>query len=166
VTLPARVFRFRTTAKASADARALAHIGLARLDLIIDAVAVVVAFVMMAAGYLVFGLVILVVAGVSLAGTRFRPLQRAIISIRFRSMLGQATEVSVDDAGLTFTNQLATSHVPWSSINVVRSNSETVAFFRDRLLMGYIPADAFESAEAKADLIEFATMRLGAPAVL
>ena len=45
-----------------------------------------------------------------------------------------------------FENLLATSFVPWTSITVVRSNRETLAFFRDNTLMGYIPAHAFEIA--------------------
>ncbi len=48
--------------------------------------------------------------------------------------------MTIDDEGLRFESPLGTSLVPWSSITAVRSNKETVAFFRDRVLMGYIPS--------------------------
>jgi hypothetical protein len=159
-----QALRFQTTAKASADAHALAHVGLARFDLIVDGVALVLALVLLATGNVLLGVAVIVIAGLSLAGSRFQPLQRAMISIRSRSILGRTTEVTIEDEGLRFANPLASSFVPWSSINAIRSNSETVAFFRDRVLLGYIPSIAFESPAAQAKVVAFAQSRIeGAP---
>jgi hypothetical protein len=155
-----RPLRFQTTAKASADAHALTHVGLARFDLVIDGLAVLVALVLLATGNVLLGVAVIVIAGLSLAGSRFHPLQRALISIRFRSILGQVTEVTIEDEGLRFENPIASSFVPWSSINAVRSNSQTVAFFRGRVLMGYIPSSAFESPAAQSKVVAFVESRI------
>ncbi len=154
-------FRFTTTAKASADAHALTHVRLVRFDLIVDVVGLLLGLVLLATDNVLLGVAVMVIAGLSLAGSRFHPLQRALIAIRFRSLLGQATQVTIDDEGLRFDNPLGTSFVPWSSITAVRSNKETVAFFRDRVLMGYVPSSAFASQAAQAKLVDFAKSRIG-----
>ena len=155
-----QALRFQTTAEASANAHALTQVGLARFDLIVDGVALVLALVLLATGYIVLGVAVIVVAGLSLAGSRFHPLQRALISMRFRSILGQTTEVTIEDEGLRFVNPVGSSFVPWSSINAVRSNSQTVAFFRDRILLGYIPSIAFQSPAAQSKVVAFAQSRI------
>ena len=155
-----QTFRFTTTAKASADAHALAHVGLVQLDLIVDVAAFCLGVVLLGTGYDFLGAALTVIAGLSLAGSRFHPLQRVLIGLRFRSLLGQATEVTIENEGLRFENPVATSFVPWSSITAVRSNKETVAFFRDRILMGYIPSSAFESPAAQAKLVDLAKSRI------
>jgi hypothetical protein len=155
-----QAFRFKTTAKASADAHALTHVGLVRFDLIVDVAAVLFGIVLLATGNLLLGAAVIVIAGLSLAGSRFHPLQRALIAFRFRSLLGHATAVTIEDEGLRFENPVATSFVPWSSITAVRSNTETVAFFRDRVLMGYIPSTAFDSPAALAKLVDLAKSRI------
>ena len=157
-----QALRFQTTAKASADAHALAQVGVARFDLIVDGAALLLSVVLLATGNVLLGVAVIVIAGLSIAGSRFHPLQRALISVRFRSILGQTTEVTIEDGGLRFVNPLASSFVPWSSINAVRSNSETVAFFRDRVLLGYIPSIAFESPAARSKVVAFAQSRIAA----
>ena len=154
---------FTTTAKASADAHALTHVNLVRIDLIVDVAAFFVGVVLLVTGNVLPGVALMVIAGLFLAGSRFHPLQRFLIAFRFGSLLGQATEVTIEDEGLRFENPLATSFVPWSSITAVRSNKETVAFFRDRVLMGYVPSSAFESPAAQAKLVDLAKSRI-APA--
>lgn len=155
-----QALRFQTTAKASADAHALTQVGLARFDLIVDGAALVLALVLLATGNVILGEVVIVIAALSLAGSRSHPLQRALISIRFRSILGQTTEVTIEDEGLRFVNPLVSSFVPWSSIKAVRSNSQTVAFFRDRVLLGYIPSHAFESPAAQSRVVALAQSRI------
>ena len=155
---------FQTTAKASADAHALGQVGLARFDLIIDTVALVLAIVLLVTGNTVLGAVVAVIAGLSLVGSRFHPLQRAIIAMRFRSILGRTTEVTIEEEGLRFENPLGSSFVPWSSITAVRSNSQTVAFFRDRVLLGYIPSSAFDSPTTQAKVANLVRSRMAATA--
>ena len=155
-----QTFRFKTTAKASADAHALTHVGLVRFDLIVDVAAFFLGTVLLATSYVFLAAAVIVIAVLSLAGSRFHPLQRALIAFRFRSLLGHATEVTIENEGLRFENPLATSFVRWSSITAVRSNKETVAFFRDRFLMGYIPSSAFESPAAQAKLVDLAKSRI------
>lgn len=154
------VLRFTTTAKASADARALAQSGLARLDLVVDSAALLFAVFLALNDAVPLAAVVAVIAVLSLVGGRFHPLQRALLAVRFRSILGRATEVRIDDEGLRYSNPLATSFVPWSSITTVKSNSHTVAFLRGRLLITYLPSIAFESAAAKADAVAFARERI------
>jgi hypothetical protein len=81
-------------------------------------------------------------------------------AVRFRSILGQPTDVTIDDEGLRLENPLGSSFVPWSTITAVRSNSQTIAFFRDHLLVGYVPAGAFVSAASRAETVTFARARL------
>lgn len=163
-----QVLRFQTTAKASADAHALVNPRWAKLDILADGIAFVSGLVLLAAGQPFgmqpFGIVLIGSAALALASTRFHPLQRWLISWRFRSLLGKTTEVTIDDRGLDFANPLATTFVPWSSITVVRSNDQTVAFIRDRVLVGYIPSSAFASPRAQAEVVEFATRRVAAAA--
>ena len=154
------VLRFETTAKASADAHALGR-NRVRFDVVIDLLALVISIVLIASGNVALGIGLIVIAGLSLVEMRFHPLLQAVTSVRFRSLLGQTTEVTIEDDGLRFENPLATSFIPWTSITAVRSNSQTIAFYRDSALMGYIPANAFESPEAQARVAVFARSRIG-----
>jgi hypothetical protein len=65
---------------------------------------------------------------------------------------------------LGFANSVASTFVPWSSLTSVSSNDKTVAFIRDRVLMGYIPSSAFASIREQAEIVEFATLRVAATA--
>lgn len=153
------VVRFVTTAKASADARALVNTGWTRIDVIVDAVAIAVGLAFVASGHLL-GLLLVVGALIALASTRLHPVQRWLISWRFRSLLGKTTVVTVDDEGVRFANEIGTSLIPWAAITAIRSNTVTTAFIRDRVLLGYIPADAFSTAQTRTEFIEFATGQL------
>jgi Bacterial PH domain len=164
VTVDRPVLRFTTTAKASADARALAQSGLARLDLVVDSAALLFAAVLAFNDAVPLAALVAVIAILSLLGSRLHPLQRALLAIRFRSILGRTTEVRIEDDGLHYSNPLATSFIPWSSITTVKSNSQTVAFLRGRLLITYLPSIAFESAVAQADAVAFARERIATPA--
>ena len=155
-----QVLRFQTTARASADAHALAQVGLARFDLVVDSAALILAFVLLVTGNIVLGMSVAGLAGLSLIGSRFHPLQRLLISMRHRSLLGKTTEVTIEDDGLRFESSLASTFVPWTSISAVRSNSQTVAFFRDRILLGYIPSSAFDSPAAQANVTRLAQARV------
>jgi len=149
----------------SADARALAHSGLARLDLVVDSAALLVALVLFAINDVVpLAALLAVIAVLSLIAGRFHLLERALLAVRFRSILGRTTEVRIEDDGLHYANPLATSFVPWSSITNVKSNSQTVVFLRGRLLMTYLPSIAFESAVAQAEAVAFARERIATPA--
>jgi hypothetical protein len=155
-----QVLRFQTTAKASADAHALAHVGLARVDLIVDGAALIVALVLALTGNVLLGSAVAVIAVLSLIGSRFHPVQRLLLAVRFRSILGRTTEVTIEDAGLRFENSLGSSFVPWSSITAVRSNSQTLAFFRDSVLLGYIPSAAFDTPAEQSQAMTFAQARI------
>ena len=159
---PPFVLHFTTTAQASADAHALARPGLARFDLIVDAAALVLAAVLVAVGYPWVGIVVAVVAVVSLLGRRSHPLQRAMIAFRFRSILGRASTVTIDDDGIHSENELGTSVVLWSSVDTVHSTRRTVAFFRGPVLLAYVPSSAFASPEAQGAVAAFAVTRIDA----
>ena len=155
------VVRFVTSAKASTDARALANSGWTRIDVIVDSIAILVGLAFVASGQSL-GLVLVVLASIALASTRWHPLQRRIIAWRFRGFLGKATVVTIDDEGVRFANEVGTSLIPWAAVTKIRSNDVTTIFVRDRAMLGYIPADAFSTAQARADFIEFARGRLAA----
>jgi hypothetical protein len=159
---PPFVLHFTTTAQASADAHALARPGLARFDLLVDAAALVLAAVLLVLGYPWLGLLVAVIAAVSLLGRRSHPLQRAMIAFRFRSILGRATTVTIDDDGIHSENELGTSSVRWSSVDTVHSTRRTVAFFRGPVLLAYVPASAFASPEAQGAVATFAVARIDA----
>ena len=159
---PPFVLHFTTTAQASADAHALARPGLARFDLIVDAAALVLAAVLVVLGLPLVGLLVAVIAIVSLLGRRSHPLQRAIIAFRFRSILGQATSVTIDDDGIHMENALGTSSLRWASVDTVHSTRRTVAFFRGPVLLAYVPASAFASPEAQGAVAAFAVARIDA----
>ena len=158
MTGPPRTVTFETSAKASADARALVNSGWTRIDVIVDAVAIVVGLAFVASGQSL-GLLLVVLALIALASTRFHPLQRWLISWRFRSLLGKRTTVSIEADGVRFANEIGTSIVLWSAMTSIRSNAVTTIFVRDRTMLGYIPAEAFPSAQARAEFIQFAEIR-------
>jgi hypothetical protein len=159
-TTDARVYRFETSAKASADARALEGPGLARFDLILDAVALVAAVVLVATGNVLLGLLVAGIALLSLVGARFHPLQRVILERRYGSLLGQVTEVTIDGEGVRFENPLGSSFVPWETVTAVRTSRDTVAFFRGNALLGSLPASSFDSPAEQAEVVAFAEGRI------
>jgi hypothetical protein len=154
------VLHFQTTAKAAADANALSGLGFARFDLIVDVLAMVLAVLVAATGFLVMGTVVFAIAALSLMTARIHPIQRALIAIRHRSLLGQPTDAIMDDEGFRLQNRLGSSYVPWSTVTDVRTNDQTAAFFRDRALVGYVPAIAFASPEEQARVVDFARSRV------
>ncbi len=62
--------------------------------------------------------------------------------------------------GVQFSNEVATTYVPWSSLTAVRSNPRTVLFMRDRFMVGYLPASAFSSHVEQADVVRFVEERI------
>ena len=106
------------------------------------------------------GTVVFATAALSLVTARIHPIQRALIAIRHRSLLGQTTDVTMDDEGFRLQNALGSSYVPWSTVTDVRTNDQTVAFFRDRALVGYVPAIAFASPDEQARVVDFARSRV------
>jgi hypothetical protein len=159
---PPFVLHFTTTAQASADAHALARPGLSRFDLIVDGIGLLLAAVLLVAGNVLLGVLVAVVAVVSLLGRWSHPLQRALIAMRFRSILGRATTVTFDDDGVRSENELGTSLLPWSSIDTVHSTRRTVAFFRGPVLLAYVPSSAFATPEAQGAVAAFAVARIDA----
>jgi hypothetical protein len=156
-----RSFQFVTTVQASLDARALYHDGpLNRVDLIVDALALLIGLGLAASGYL-FGLVIVLVAALFLVSRRLQPLQRLLIARNGRSLLGKRTDVTIGADGFRFSNEVATTFVPWSSLTTVRSNARTVLFVRDRFIAGYVPASAFSSPGEQAAVVRFVQERIG-----
>jgi hypothetical protein len=155
-----RTFQFVTTIQASLDARALSYDArLNRLGLIAGALAVLIGLGLAALGYL-FGLVIAIGAALFFLSRRLQPIQRWLIARNGRSLLGKPTEVTVGADGFQFSNEVATTNVPWSSLTAVRSNTRTVLFLIDRVIAGYIPASAFSSPSEQADVVRFIKERI------
>jgi len=124
-----------------------------------DVIGLGLAVLMFALGYSTLGVIVLVIAVLSLLGGVFHPFQRAMISMRAGSMLGKEVRVTLDDAGARFDGELGATFIPWPSVTVVRSNSRTVALYRDRVLLGYVPASAFSSPDHQAEVVAFARSR-------
>ena len=154
------VVRFTTTAAASADAHALSREGIVRLDLVVDVVALVVGVILIAIDLAIFGVIIMIIAALSLIGSRYHPIQRAIIGWRLRAILGHPSTVTIDETGLRSESALGVSFLPWSSITAVRSTSRTLAFFRDHVLLGYVPSSAFASPAVQDQAAAFARSRI------
>jgi hypothetical protein len=155
-----RSFQFVTTVQASLDARAVSYDArLNRLDLIAGALALLIGLGLAASGYL-FGLVIAIGAVLFFISRRLQPIQRWLIARDGRSLLGKRTEVTVGTDGFQFSNEVATSYVPWSSLTAVRSNTRTVLFLIDRVIAGYIPASAFSSPDEQAEVVRFVEDRI------
>lgn len=152
-------YTFVTTAKASADAHALVGQRLGRLDIVIDSAAVLFGLFVAILGQ-PLGLLLAGAAAVALVTTRVHPVQRWLMSKRFRSFLGRTATVTVGGDGVRFESEIGSAFMPWSSVTAVRSNAETVAFIRDRVLLGYIPASAFPSAAVMAEIVAFANERI------
>ena len=102
----------------------------------------------------------IVLAVLSLAGTRSHFMQRAVIALRYRSLLGRTTTVTIDTEGVRLENPLASSFVPWSTITQVRSNDQTVVFLHDSVMVGYVPSLAFGSSAAQMKLVTYARARI------
>jgi hypothetical protein len=155
-----RSFKFVTTVQASLDAQALYHDGpLNRVDLIVDALALLIGLTLAASGNLI-GLLLVVAAALFLVSRRFQPIQRLLVNRYRRSLIGKRTDVTVGADGFEFSNEVATTFVPWSSVTAVRSNKRTVLFLIDRVIAGYIPASAFSSPDEQADVVRFVQERI------
>ncbi len=75
---------------------------------------------------------------------------------------GEGTGVAAasDTLGLRFANELGASQFPWKTMTAVFSNAKITVFMRDRAVLGYIPARAFESDADRQRMIDFATSRV------
>jgi hypothetical protein len=162
----AQTLSFVTTVQASLDARALLSPRLNRFDILADVAAIVGGLILAFGGWPI-GLVLSALAVVFLVGTRFQPVLRWRLAHDGRSMLGKPVEVRVGEGGLRYSGELGASEFPWSSITRVSSSLQTVAFIRDRILVGYIPASAFTSLDDQAELVRYARDRIAgaSPAV-
>jgi YcxB-like protein len=155
-----RSFQFVTNVQASLDARALSYDArLNRLDPILGGLALLIGLVLAASGYL-FGLLIAIGAGLFFVSRRLQPIQRWLIARNGRSLLGKRTEVTVGADGFRFSNEVASTYIPWSSVTAVRSNTRTVLVLIDRVIAGYIPASAFSSPGQQANLVRFVQERI------
>jgi hypothetical protein len=152
---------FVTTVEASVDAHALRRPRVNALDRtpIVSALAGLLNIALGVAwnlgGLCALGVLLLAIAAFSVIERRSHPVLRWMIEGRLRGLLGKHTNVTVDELGLTFENDLLRSFVPWSSVTVARSNSRTLAFFHDALPMGYIPSSAFPDPDTRRTVLAF-----------
>ncbi len=155
-------YSFVTTAKAAVDARALAHPRSLTIDIVLDGLALSVALVLVAAGQPLLGLGIGAIAGLSLAGARWRPFQRWLIRRRSGALLGQTLTVTLEDGGVRYTSALGESFVPGDALTEVRFDDASVAFYRESSLTGYLPTEAFPSLVERDRLVDVARARIAA----
>jgi hypothetical protein len=151
---------FVSTAQMSLDARAvLVDLRLKAFHLVGDLALVIGGLGFGLAGY-PLGYLVGIVGGLLLVFSQIDPLQRWQVDRYHGSLLGQTVTVEVDDTGLRFTNSLAASQVPWSTLTSVRSTDETVVFLRERAILGYVPTSAFRSSEDVLEFVTFARERV------
>jgi hypothetical protein len=155
-------YSFVTSAKAAVDARALEHPRLVTFDIVLDGAALAVAVVLLAAGQPLLGLAIGAIAGLSLAGARWHPLQRWLIRVRSGALLGQTLTVTLEDGGVRYASALGESFVQWEGLTEVRFDASSVAFFRESFLTGYLPTEAFPSIEERDRVVAVARARIAA----
>jgi hypothetical protein len=156
-----RRLEFVSTAQMSLDARAvLVDLRLKTFHLVGDLALVVGGIAFGLAGY-PLGYLVAIFGALLLVFSQIDPVQRWQVRRYYASLLGQPVTVGVDDTGLRFTNPLAASQVPWSTLTSVRSTDESVVFLRERAILGYVPVSAFRSKEDALAFVTFARERIG-----
>jgi hypothetical protein len=99
-------------------------------------------------------------------GAAFFVIDRTSVLVRMqtkrqaRSVLGTSRDCVISTAGLWFRTVTSTGEAAWSSMTEIRDNAETVLFFRDRILLYYIPASAFDSPEDKMQVVRDCRRRI------
>jgi len=64
-------------------------------------------------------------------------------------------ELALTDEGIAWTGPISSGQMPWASVTEVRTNSRTVLFIGDRLLLAYAPAAAFATPGELADAVAY-----------
>jgi hypothetical protein len=159
---PPYVVRFTITPTAALDA---ARLFSARFFSRYVAVLIVVLFVGLAIaafGNPQVGVWLSLVSLFLLATTRLPPLERWMIGLQMRSLIGGESELVIGEEGLHYRNPIASGDIGWSALTEVRENEKTVVFMRDRLLASYAPSSAFLSPAQRAEAVAFARAKIAA----
>jgi hypothetical protein len=97
-----------------------------------------------------------------LATARLPPLERWMLRLQMRSVIGGESELVISEDGLHYRNPVASGDIGWSALTVVRENEKTVVFMRDRLLASYAPSSAFASPAQRTGAVAFARAKIAA----
>ena len=152
-----QTYTYTTTLDAAVDARAVLGSRMASIDRVIDVLALLTGALLIAQGYPIGALFVI---GALVFLVFDRPIRRMILGYQSRGMIGQRTLVRIDDDAIHASNDLGSATIPWSSLTAVRSDTKTVIFVRDRLLIFYMPAEAFRSDAERSAFEEAARDRI------
>jgi len=103
---------------------------------------------------------------IAFAGAAFFVIDRTSFLVRMqtkrqaRSVLGTSRDCVISTTGLWYRTVTSTGEAAWSSMTEIRDNADTVLFLRDRILLYYIPASAFDSPEDKMQVVEDCRRRI------
>ncbi len=70
-------------------------------------------------------------------------------------MIGTRAQFKVDESGIDVHNAGMSSNVDWASITDLKVSDQIIIPMRDKLPVGWMPTDAFESADARDAAIAF-----------
>lgn len=103
----------------------------------------------------------LVAWGILLLGvSQLRALDRWFLRRQLGAMVGQPAELTLSDHALTFTTPVAESTIRWDQVTGVMEYDRIVVFHRDRILLAYAPASAFEAPRQREEIIAFARAQI------
>lgn len=107
------------------------------------------------------GLWIALTCAALLLMAQFNVMDRLVGRRRVRSLIGGTVELTFNEDGIAWAGPQWSGSAPWTSVTEVRTNTRTVLFVADRILLCFAPADAFASADEQADVVEYSRRQIG-----
>ena len=159
---PPWVVRFTITPTAAIDAARLFSARFLSRYVAVLIVVLVVGLAIAAFGNPRVGVSLSLVSLFLLATARLPPLERWMIGLQMRSLIGGESELVIGEDGLQYRNPMASGDIGWSALTEIRENEKTVVFMRDRLLASYTPSSAFASPAQRAEAVAFARTKIAA----
>lgn len=113
-----------------------------------------------AGGLVVVGWALVAWGVLLLAVSQLRALDRWFLRRQLGAVVGQRAEMTLSDHALTFVTPVAESTIRWDQVTSVVQSDRIVVFQRDRILLAYAPASAFEAPHQREEMIAFARARI------
>ena len=121
-------------------------------------VAVGVYFVM--SGDRTLGAFEIVVGSVMLITSQTRVFDNWRVKRAAKSIIGTRAQFEVDESGIKVANAGQQVSAEWSEITELKVNDAMILPMRGRLPLGWMPTDAFASAEARDEALSFMNERI------
>jgi hypothetical protein len=157
---PPWVVHFTITPTTALDATRLFTARFFARYLVVLAVVLALGLTIVVLGNPDIGLWLTLVAVFLFATARLPPLERWMIRLQMRSLIGGDSELVIGEDALRYRNPIGDGTIEWSALTEVRENDRTVVFMRDRLLASYAPASAFASPAERQAAVAFARSKI------